>query len=135
MGQPQVILADTHVVLWLSFAPERVSRAAAVAIRSARERAEGLAISDITLFEVALAASKGRIQLDASLDAYLQAVESSFVVLPMSSRVCARVVTLPATFPKDPGDRIIAATALAEGVPLLTADREIRKSGALQTIW
>ena len=42
---------------------------------------------------------------------------------------------LPANFPKDPVDRLIAATALIEDIPLITADREIRKSGAVPTIW
>jgi len=42
---------------------------------------------------------------------------------------------LPAGYPKDPADRIIGATALVEGIPLITADREIRKSRALATIW
>jgi PIN domain nuclease of toxin-antitoxin system len=129
------ILVDTHVVLWLSFAPGKLSRKATASIESARQEAQGVAISDITLFEVALAASRGRIQLDASLENYLQEVESHFVVLPISSRVCARAVTLPATFPKDPADRVIAATALAEGLALITADEHIRNSKVVRTIW
>ncbi len=94
-----------------------------------------MAISDITLFEVAWAASKGRIQLDASLETYLQEVESNFVVLPISSRACVGATTLPATFPKDPADRIITATALAAGLALVTADEHIRSSKVVQTIW
>ncbi len=129
------ILVDTHVVLWLSFAPGRLSRKATATIKSARQEAQGVAISDITLFEVALAASRGRIQLDASLETYLQEVESHFLVLPMSSRVCARAVTLPANFPKDPADRVITATALAEGLALITADEHIRDSKVVRTIW
>src|SRR5580700_1901199 len=42
---------------------------------------------------------------------------------------------LPPSYPKDPADRIIGATALVEGLSLLTADREIRRSRAVQTIW
>ena len=56
-------------------------------------------------------------------------------VLPISGRACARAVMLPAKYPRDPADRVIGATALVEGVPLITADREIRNSRALQTIW
>jgi PIN domain nuclease of toxin-antitoxin system len=44
-------------------------------------------------------------------------------------------MVLPASYPKDPADRIIGATALVEGLSLLTADREIRRSRAVQTIW
>ena len=38
-------------------------------------------------------------------------------------------------FPGDPMDRIIAATALTEGIPLVTADERIRRSGVVRTIW
>jgi PIN domain nuclease of toxin-antitoxin system len=130
-----VILVDTHVVVWLAFDQDQISRKARTAVDDARKNADGLAISDITLLELATLASKGRIRLDISLESFLQEVESRFVVLPISGRACARAMGLPATYPKDPADRIIGATALVEGLSLLTADREIRQSRAVQTIW
>jgi PIN domain nuclease of toxin-antitoxin system len=130
-----VILVDTHVVVWLAFDQGRVSQKAKTAIDHARRNAEGLAISDITLLELATLVSKGRIRLDISLESFLQEVESRFVVLPISGRACARAVGLPATYPKDPADRIIGATALVEGMSLLTANRDIRRSRAVRTIW
>jgi len=130
-----VILVDTHVVVWLAFDQNRISRKARTAIDDARENADGLAISDITLLELATLARKGRIRLEISLESFLHEVESRFVVLPMTGRACARAVALPAAYPQDPVDRIIAATALVEGLSLLTADREIRRSRAVQTIW
>ena len=105
------------------------------AIDEARKNADGLAISDITLLELATLATKGQIHLDISLESFLQEVESRFVVLPISGRACARAMGLPATYPKDPADRVIAATALVEGLSLLTADRAIRRSRTVQTIW
>jgi PIN domain nuclease of toxin-antitoxin system len=130
-----VILVDTHVVVWLAFDEDQISRKARTAIDDARKNADGLAISDITLLELATLASKRRIRLDISLESFLQEVESRFVVLPISGRTCARAMGLPATYPKDPADRIIGATALVEGLSLLTADREIRRSKMVQTIW
>lgn len=130
-----MILVDTHVVVWLAFDQNRISRKARTAIDDARENADGLAISDITLLELATLARKGRIRLEISLESFLQEVEFRFVVLPMTGRICARAVALPAAYPQDPPDRIIAATALVEGLSLLTADREIRRSRAVQTIW
>jgi PIN domain nuclease of toxin-antitoxin system len=130
-----VILVDTHVVVWLAFDQDRISRKARTAIDDARKNADGLAISDISLLELTTLASKGRIRLDISLEAFLQEVASRFVVLPISGRACARAMGLPATYPKDPADRIIGATALVEGLSLLTADRGIRRSRTVQTIW
>ena len=130
-----MILVDTHVVVWLAFGQDRISRKAKTAIDAARKDADGLAISDITLFELATLTSKGRVRLDISLETFLQEVESRFVVLPITGRVCARAIGLPASYPKDPADRIIGATALVEGLSLLTADREIHKSKVVRTIW
>lgn len=130
-----MILVDTHVVVWLAFDPERVSKKARSAIDDTRRSANGLAISDISLLELATLVSKGRIQLDTSLESFLREIESRFIVLPISGRACARAMALPATYPKDPADRIIGATALVDGLSLVTADREIRRSRALQTIW
>jgi PIN domain nuclease of toxin-antitoxin system len=135
MGQSQVILLDTHVVLWLTSDPAKLSSKAKAAIEDARKSGGGLAISDISLLELAILASKGRIHLNISLESFLEEVEARFVVLPIRGRACACAMELPATYPNDPADRIIGATALVEGVPLLTADREIRRSNALQTIW
>ena len=130
-----MILVDTHVVVWLAFDQGQISRKARSAIDDARRNADGLAISDITLLELATLASKGQIRLDISLESFLQEVESRFVVLPISGRACARAMGFPASYPKDPADRIIGATALVEGLSLLTADREIRRSRTVQTIW
>ena len=130
-----MILVDTHVVVWLAFDQGRLSGKARAAIDDARKNGDGLAISDITLLELATLASKGRIHLDISLESFLQEVEARFVVLPISGRACARAIVLPPAYPKDPADRIIGATALVEGLRLLTADRQILRSKVLRTIW
>jgi PIN domain nuclease of toxin-antitoxin system len=130
-----LILVDTHVVVWLAFDRTRISARAQAAIDDARKNANGLAISDITLLELATLASKGRILLNISLESFLREVEARFVVLPISGRACARAMALPGKYPKDPADRIIGATALVEGLALLTADRELRRARVIQTIW
>lgn len=130
-----MILLDTHVVVWLAFDPELISQKAKAAIDRARKSANALAICDITLWELATLVGKGRIRLNISLESFLQEVEARFVVMPLSGRICARAMGLPAIYPKDPADRIIGATALLAGLSLLTADRKIRRAKAVETIW
>jgi len=135
MGQSGLILLDTHVVLWLAEGSGKLSKEARAAIGHSREDGTGLAICDITLAELATSYGKGRFSLTVPLDAFLEATESRFTVLPITARACARSVSLPDSYPRDPADRIIGATALVEGLPLVTADRAIRRSKALRTIW
>ena len=135
MGQSGLILLDTHVVLWVKSDSARLSPKAKATIEGARKEGEGLAISGITLLELATLAKKGRIHLSISLESMLQEIEAQFLVLPVSSRACARTLELPAGYPKDPADRLIGATALVEGLALVTADGDIRQSKAIQTIW
>jgi PIN domain nuclease of toxin-antitoxin system len=123
------------VVVWLAFDQNQISSKARAAIDEARDLGDGLAISDMTLLEVGTLASRGRIHLGASLESFLQEIEARFVVLPISGRACARAMAFPTTYPKDPADRIIGATALVEGLSLITADREIRRSKLVHTIW
>ena len=130
-----MILVDTHVVVWLAFDQGQLSKNARAAINEARQNGEGLAISDITLLELMTLTSKGRIRLDISLESFLREIEARFIVLPISGRACVQALGLPATYPKDPADRIIGATAIVEGLSLLTADRAIQRSRALHTIW
>ena len=130
-----MILLDTHVVVWLAFDQSQLSRNAKATINDARQNGDGLAISDITLLELTTLSRKAHIRLDISLESFLHEVEARFIVLPISGRACVRALALPATYPKDPADRIIGATAIVEGMSLLTADREIRRSRALRTIW
>jgi PIN domain nuclease of toxin-antitoxin system len=130
-----LVLVDTHVVIWLALEPERISKKARTAIEETRRRGDGLAISDMTLLEISMITNKNRITLNSTLESFLSEVESRFIVLPISARICVRALGLPANFPNDPADRIIAATALVEGILLVTADAEIQRSKALRTLW
>jgi len=130
-----VILLDTHVVIWLARDYQRISAKALLAIEEARKRDRGLAVSCITLVEMARLASYGRIHLTPDAETVVSEVELHFLVLPITGNIALQAFDLPANFPKDPVDRIIAATALIEDIPLITADAQIRRSRAVTTIW
>lgn len=135
MGRPLLILLDTHVVVWLASGDARLSRPAQAAIDEARRSVRGLAISDFTLFELSMLFRKKRFSLAVSPESFLGEMERRFVILQITANIALQAFALPASYPKDPADRIIGATALVEDIPLITADREIRKSRAVPTIW
>jgi len=126
-----VILLDTHVVLWLTSDPSKLSAKAKASINDARKRGDALALSCISLLELATLEGKGRFEIGISHESLLQEIEAHFRILPISGKACARTLGLPSNFPRDLADRIIAATALVEGLSLVTADRQIQRSNAL----
>ncbi len=130
-----MILLDTHVVIWLALDQERISSRAHDAITDTREGGQGLAVSSMTLLELARLASQKRIELTPNLEAFLRDVELRFAVLPITGRICVQAFEFPANYPKDPADRVIGATAVIEGLKLVTADQAIRQSKAVPTIW
>jgi PIN domain nuclease of toxin-antitoxin system len=135
VGQSLLILLDTHVVIWLAQDYSRITPRARAAIEEARTKDGGLAVSGITLFEIALLATRGRIRLTPDPETFLPEVERHFVVFPITGKIALQAFELPAGYPNDPADRIIGATALIEDLALMTADHEIRNSRAVPTIW
>jgi PIN domain nuclease of toxin-antitoxin system len=101
----------------------------------ARQGVQGLAISDFSLYELSALYRRKRIVLTISLESLLSEVEERFVVLPITGRICVSASSLPVGYPKDAADRIIGATALVEGLTLVTADEQIRRSRAVPTVW
>jgi PIN domain nuclease of toxin-antitoxin system len=129
-----VIVLDTHIVIWLADAPELLSAAATKAIKSER-RSGSLVISDMTLLELARVISGGKVGLRTSLPAFLEQVERNFKVLPVTGAIAALTTRFSSAYPKDPGDRVIGATALAHSCKLITKDEKIQRSGEVDCVW
>jgi PIN domain nuclease of toxin-antitoxin system len=131
-----VILLDTHALVWLVAEPARLSRAATDAIRRARTTG-GLAIASITLWELATLLVRGHIRSHGTVDASIrQVVDAARVSVRDITPVIAGLSTqFPDDFPRDPADRLIAATARAEGLTLVTRDERIRASALVRTVW
>jgi len=129
-----VILLDTHVLLWAVREPERLSRSAASEIRRAR-RHGGLAVSAMTVWELALLFARGKVRASGSVEASVRLVLEGVTVLPITPEVAALATQFADDYPRHPADRLIGATARAEGLTLVTRDESIRLSPLIKAVW
>ena len=131
-----MILLDTHALILLALRPEGLSKVAARTIGRA-EAGDGIAIASITLWEIALLIDSGRIVVQGSTEAFLRLIlqRPRLFMLDLNPEIAALAFQFPADFPNDPADRIIAATARAHGLPLVTKDQRLQDSALVQTIW
>src|ERR1051325_9335967 len=127
-------LLDTHALLWLAFEPNQLSRKAAERIRHESVKGE-LAIAAVTCWELALLCARRRIAFTCTIASYVAKLASRTTILPLTPEIAAVGAELDREFPKDPADRLITATALVHGIPLITKDSSIRQSRAVPTIW
>ena len=126
-------LLDTHVVHWWSAEPKRVSARA----RRALEDADELVIAAISWYELAWLARHERITVTVPIRSWLEGLAEQVRTIGITPPIADTAVNLPATFPGDPADRLIYATAIESGLTLVTKDRAIRdhdKPRSL-TIW
>ena len=88
----------------------------------------------MTLLELAMLIERKRVLPEMPMKEALRQAEEEFVVLPVGAGEAELAVTLE--LPQgDPFDRVIVATAILAQIPLISADREITKSGLVETVW
>jgi PIN domain nuclease of toxin-antitoxin system len=116
------ILLDTHVVHWWSAEPARVSPPAQKAIESADE----LVVAAISWYELAWLARHERIVVNVPIRSWLQGLAAQLRTIGVTPAIADTAVALPSSFPGDPADRLIYATAIEHGLKLVTKDRAIR---------
>ena len=131
-GPVDLYVLDTHVWIWLvNGGPERVLEGAANGIRHAAAES-ALAVSAISVWEVAMLESKGRLQLRMDcLEWVAEATRRTGLrVLPLSPEIAVASTRLPGELHGDPSDRIIAATARHASAILVTRDRALLRYAA-----
>ena len=128
------LLVDTHALQWWSAEPDRLSASALEALDGADE----LAVAAISWWELAWLARHGRISVDLPIGTWLGGLAGSVRTVALSPAIAATAVSLPETFPGDPADRLIYATAIEHGWRLVTKDSRLRRhkgSPTARTIW
>jgi len=117
------VVLDSHVVHWWSAEPDRISAAASKAIGDAAE----LAVADISWFELAWLARHERIVVTIPIASWLGQLATQVRTIPVTPAIASTAVGLPSSFPGDPADRLIYATAIENGWQLVTKDQRLRE--------
>ena len=128
-----MIVLDTHAWIWWTSEPGKLGRVA----RREIDRAKKIGVPAICCLEVATLAARGRISLDRPALQWMgDALSLPRVdLLPLTPAVAIKAAELPANFPGDPADRLIAATAILESALLITKDERMQESAAVRTAW
>jgi len=117
------VVLDSHVLHWWSAEPDRLSLAASQAISEADE----LTVAGITWFELAWMAAHERIVLTVPISSWLQRLSGQVRTIGVTPAIALTAVSLPSTFPGDPADRLIYATAIERGWRLISKDKKLRR--------
>lgn len=127
-----MILLDTHVVAWVLLEPDRLSQAAHRLVADA----EGLAVADITWYELAWLLDAGRIAVVDAQD-WLRQASQRVETLPVTWSIAHRAAGMSRhrSFPQDPADRLVYTTAVEHELTLLTKDRALRRFDADVCRW
>ena len=131
-----MILLDTHAWFWFGARPDRLSSMARAAIEQSL-KSGGVAIASVSLAEIAWLMASHRLGFRGTSETALTRLveETGVVIKEITPAVAILAVQFPRDFPRDPVDRIIAATARAEGLPLVTRDAKLRASRLVETVW
>jgi len=131
-----VTVLDTHALVWWAEESSKLSKKARQAVKASARRRE-LVASAFSIFEIATLERRGRIALKISADEWFNSLRilPELTIQPVTDEIAERAGAFGDVFPGDPGDRLIAATALVLDVPLITADTKLREIPSLTTIW
>jgi PIN domain nuclease of toxin-antitoxin system len=128
-----LVVIDAHVLIYDALEPRRISARA----RRALDGEHGaLALSDVSLWEIAMLIAKGRIKIPSDpvqfIDDLLEA--RGIRVLPITPGI-AVLAQSDAFRHRDPADRIMGATAIVHGAQLVSADAQLKRVPGLRVLW
>lgn len=131
-----MILLDTCAFIWDALQHDKLSKKAKQIIQQGDRKGQ-LMICDITLWEVAMLIKRRRLQLELSAESFYQlALQARTIdVIPINPIIAELSVNLDSSINNDPADRLITATAIHLGATLVTADRNLRESPLVESVW
>jgi len=131
-----MIVLDTHAWIWFASKPKILSKKAKKAVDAAVKE-KNVFVSSISVWEAALLVKKNRLKLSMDITDWIAKSENLPFIqfIPVSNSIAVKSVNLPQPLHQDPADRIIIATALSIGAPIVTKDKKISDYAHVRTIW
>lgn len=131
-----MILLDTHAWLWWLQDPSQLSPTALELINR-EEAGSGILVSSISVWEIAVKSSLGKLTLPLPIDEWYAQAQShpGILIEPLDPLDAIASTTLPGEFHKDPVDRMLIAIARRYSIPLVTKDSKIQQYPHLHTVW
>ena len=102
------------------------------------DRGDGCAVASISIWELALLFQSGRLRGSGTVEASIREILDEAAVallLDITPEIASLATMFPESYPKDPADRLIGATARALGLTLITQDEKILQSPLIRTVW
>jgi PIN domain nuclease of toxin-antitoxin system len=131
-----MITLDTHIIIWDALQPEKLTSKARKMIDQANESGE-IFIADISLWEIAMLMHKKRLVVDTTYTEFIRLIRAAnhYVFESITPEIADLSVALESGINLDPADRLICATSIVRGAPLITADSNLQASKIVKTIW
>ncbi len=125
------VLIDTHTFLWYMEGDKQLSEVALNTI----QKTSFVALSIISLWEIAIKQNIGKLELIYSLEEYSRnwkAIEGEILILTEKHVFEYKNLAL---HHRDPFDRMLIAQAITENIPIISADTKFDLYPEIQRIW
>ncbi len=131
-----MVIVDTHIIIWEALDPEKLSKKAKFAFDEANE-STGIILCDISLWEISILITKKRLEIEIPFLDFMDLIRTTrnYKIQSITPEIADISTNLSFEINSDPADRIIAATSIYSNSGLITADKNLRSSKLISTIW
>ena len=131
-----MVTIDTHIIIWDALKPHKLTKIARETIDIANAT-DGIIICEISFWEIAMLMQKRRLEVDVSYIDFIKLIRASnnYILQGITPEIAYLAANFPSEINQDPADRLICAASINTNTDLITADKNLRKSTIVKTIW
>ena len=131
-----MVIVDTHIIIWEALDSGKLSKKAKYTFDKANE-SSGLIFCDISLWEISMLITKKRLEIEIPFLEFIDLIRTTrnYEFQSINPEIADISTNLSLEINADPADRIISATSIYSNSLLITADKNLRSSKLIKTIW